>query len=124
MSHLKVDEYINIKQQQTECKRWASKLGKVYYGGTGGKGEHGQLISLTLAQGHMKSPTIYYQEHDGSNNYHPCPDHLIKYIEASIRDNFSSILSDALSRQDADVKQLSNEAVEEYKSLLDEANSL
>jgi hypothetical protein len=110
----RIEEYELKKRAQQESEQWAAMMGKEYHGGRGG---HGKLVKLLIMKG-AQSPEIYYQESNGSKNYHEIPDDLIAHLETAIKNNFVFLLDRALELQSEELKRIAGLAVIEHKELL------
>lgn len=109
-----INRYKDAQLELEKARKWAAMLGQPYRGGGGGIG---QLRTLALAIDGRRA-TIYYQEYNGANNYHPAPSSLIPHLEAAISAAFPAILADALDRQEKAVKEIANQAADEYRALM------
>lgn len=115
---MSIENFTKAKGEQQICHRWASMLGKEYFGGTRGRGkEYGHIRSVKLATGE-NAPTLYYQHSDGDTNYHPMPKELAPYLEAAIQERFGELLNAATDKLDASVKAKAIEALKTYKELM------
>lgn len=117
MSVKAIDKYVDLQSALRDSNHWVSMLGKRYSGGGGGIGA---LHSLSLNKGEA-SPTLYYQESNGSTNYHRMPVELSKHLESAIKSKFTELIADALKLQEKELKKCANAAVEEHKRLLESA---
>ena len=108
-----IDKYKAQVALQYEAKRWAGMLGKKYTGGGGGTGELLSFKSLKAV--------LYYQESDGSKNYHEAPDALLAAIDAEIKHNFPVILESALMAIEGRRMELAREAAKEHADLMQAA---
>lgn len=110
----KIDVYKDMKRAASQCREWASLIGSRYNGGGGGIG---RLHSFRIAMGDA-APTVYHQYSDGATNYHGMPSELQRHLEDAIKARFVELLSDALERQEKELKAAADAAVKEHGELL------
>lgn len=108
-----ITNYHRFRTLKEQSKEWYEMLGKPYHGGGGGTGK---VTSLELSK-----CEIYFQSHNGAQNYHSIPPDFKKYIEKAIIKNFTTILKDAEQMQEEDFKKVAEQAVGEAKSILQSA---
>ena len=106
----KIEQYNAAKIDQSRCLSWSSLIGSPYRGGGGGVG--------TLQPLKLPDFVVYHQYSDGDKNYHVMPAALEKHLEAVIKERFSELLADALTRQDVALMLSAAEALVEHDDLM------
>lgn len=107
-----ITNYHRFRALKEQSKEWYEMLGKPYHGGGGGTGK---VTSVEF------KCEIYFQSHNGAQNYHSIPPEFKKYIEKAIIKNFALIIKDAEQMQEEDFKKVAEQAVGEAKSILQSA---
>ena len=115
-----IEQYKKLKEEQKLHKDWYVKYGAKYYGGTSGKGEIGRLVYLSLSKIEREIPTIYYQYADGDKNYHKCPHSFLPYLAKAIKNNFSTILAEAIKLETEEIVKVAKEVRKEYDNILED----
>lgn len=77
-------------QKLRSFRAWKSLIGKEYFGGTRGKGgEYGAVTNATF------TCEIYWQQYDGSTNYHPPDKEYQEILNQAALQHASAILATA-----------------------------
>jgi hypothetical protein len=108
----KVTEYEQLKREIARSKQWYSMLGKRYVGGGGGIGA---IASATCAA------EIYFQERDGSNNYHEIEGAVKRELQLVFKAALPVLLEKAFANLEEQRLAAAKLATEEYAKLLTEA---
>lgn len=111
-----INDYKRLKAEKVYSYSWANMLCKEYSGGGGGIGS---ISSIVFSKN--EPIVLYYPERDGINNYHTIPACLLHYVGIAIKNNFSTILKQALLLQEKDIQKVAIAAKKEYELILKDA---
>lgn len=112
---LAIGNYKEAVQAIASALAWKSMIGKTFSGGGGGTG---------YVSGVETNITIYFQERDGSKNYHEIPAPLEFALRQVIKENAHQLLGKAIKRMEADRDEAAEAAVKEHAELMREAGLL
>lgn len=104
-----IEKFTAYTDEQRRSIRWLSMLGKEYNGGGGGIG---RVCRVAL------KAEIYFQDYDGSQNYHEMPSALVDAMQMAIIKNFGVLAMEAQTIIDETARELALKSVSEYASLL------
>lgn len=110
-----INKFARAKSALAEALEWEEMLGKRFAGGGGGTG---------YISGVETNVTIYFQERDGSKNYHEIPDALEFALRQVIKENARQLLGQALRKMEDARDEAAEAAVAEHAALLREAGLL
>lgn len=107
-----ISDYIQAKENLENFDKWVELVGKAYKGGGGGVGKvHAEPVELK----------IVYQEHHGSQKYHPCPKVAQHMLGKAIRKNFEILHKDVRAELVECLETTKTKAVELAREILNDA---
>ncbi len=106
-----IDTYTQMVYDFKLSEAWFNLLGKP------GASGFGVFHSIMVAGG-TSAPSIYYQENEGSQNYHLMPRELIPYLEEAIKEQFGPLIATALRMQNKATVEAARAAVLEHRELM------
>ena len=107
-----IEQSKKYADEQHRAARWMAMLGQEYHGGGGGIGK---VKSVRM------SAEIYFQESNGSQNYHEIPDALRVAMQTVIHKNFDALVLRATTLMKDTSRELALKSTAEYADLLREA---
>lgn len=110
-----INAYKAAKNDLRIAKEWVAMLGKSFAGGGGGEGK---LHSLEL------KAKIYYQEYNGSQNYHNADVSFACELAEAVKAHFDLIVEHALERMERRVRCAAVAAQKEHAALMEETGLL
>ena len=105
------DQYLAASRALGELRQWANMLGAEYHGGGGGVGDVAKSSTCSL--------TLYYQESNGSRNYHEAPRSADRWIALGFLDVAPHVIGKALLHAEREVAQLAASAAKEATAVLE-----
>jgi len=107
-----IEKFNQFKNELNNAKRWQAMFGKPYSGGGGGVGR--------IASAEIAKIEIYYQESNGSKNYHGIPsDSARKYISEAAKVLGHQIINKAIELMHEELKALAEQAKSEAIEVLE-----
>lgn len=110
---MKIQEYIAKKSELSKFNQWRSMIGKKYSGGGGGVGKV-HSVSLNKIE-------VYYQERDGSTNYHELEKSALRAVEKVIVEHINMIIGEAYQFKEKELKEFAAEALAEVEQIKKDA---
>ena len=107
-----VDALNKQKREIQHAEYWMRMIGAPYKGGGGGTGK---IHALTV------DAKVYYQEYNGSNNYHDMPTGLRVALATVILNRSNELLVAAMELMATQKRDLAGTAKQEYESLMQES---